>query len=353
MTIPRIYDRLILYAPLATLCSLAGLVMTVSFREIGFLEYTMAFVLNTILLSLTWKALIVAYALILFILLAGEDFLDSYITIDDRRIVIYIIVMAANFVSFLALILSPIMMVFQVMVVLISSITLPMAVFMLEILDGQIDVQCRWKRVPERPQNIPNEELPNIEELKNLGHLKQLSLDCDWAMVEVTDEVLVRALSQKRKGTAIAPVMNPDDKEICVTAYTYDGTVSGIFLSGLVYQKVSGGKSLRPVLLFQAVFDDRDMSGLYKRKLPMSGLIRMGDCGSPVADPTTGNYYGHIISVSKDGKTAFVMSARSAFEAMQSEANMGPIIWAGLEPSSKRREHSLVGEKLVLAEPYM
>ena len=192
-----------------------------------------------------------------------------------------------------------------------------------------------------------------IEELKTLGHLKHLSPDCDWDMVAVTDEDLVRALATGKDETSIIPVINSDDSETLVTVYTYDGTVSGVLLPGSIYQKVSGGKAFKRVLLFQAILDDRDISGFYKRKLPMSGLIRMGDCGSPVVDSTTGNCYGHIISVSEDGKTAFVMSASDAFGAMQSEAYMGRFFWAGLRPSARRQENSLVEQNLVLAEPYM
>lgn len=220
-------------------------------------------------------------------------------------------------------------------------------------LDSRTNKWPEWERFTDQPQNIPGERFPDMKELEILGHLKHLSSDCDWAMIEVTNENLIRALAKKKDATSIVPVLNSDDSETFVTVYTYDGTVFGVLIPSSICQKVSGGKIFKRVLLFQAILGDRDTSGYYKKKLPMSGMIRMGDCGSPVADSTTGKCYGHIISVSEDGKTAFVMSASDAFEAMKSEAKMGPIIWSGLEPSSRRREYSIEGDQPVPVEPNM
>ena len=99
---------------------------------------------------------------------------------------------------------------------------------------------------------------------------------------------------------------------------------------------------MKQVFIFQVTYDGTTITG----------LIRKGDCGSPVADSYTGELYGHIISVSEDGKTAFVMSASDAFSAIKTEANIGRLSWSISREPQSRTEYSLCGDKLKIGSTY-
>ena len=100
---------------------------------------------------------------------------------------------------------------------------------------------------------------------------------------------------------------------------------------------------MKRVLLFQVTYN----------ATAITGLIRKGDCGSPVVDLATGKLYGHIVSVSEDGRTAFVMSAPDAFSAIRTEANVGPVSWGRSGSSKMREEISLRGDKLEMGHIHM
>jgi hypothetical protein len=151
---------------------------------------------------------------------------------------------------------------------------------------------------------VPREPaLPSPETLSLLGILVEESIECDFALIEITNKKLkdtLRSLLKNGKMTSLAYDNIASTPEDDTQVYTYTasgGKICGVLSASTSYARLSTGTS------FQKVYVVR-----------LDGPLANGDCGSAVIDANTGGTYGHLVAGCRTTGTAYVLAAGQAVE---------------------------------------
>jgi hypothetical protein len=146
---------------------------------------------------------------------------------------------------------------------------------------------------------VPREPaLPSAETLSLLGRLVEESIECDFALIEITNKKLkdtLRSLLKNGKLTSLAYDNIASTPEDDTQVYTYTasgGKICGVLSSSPSHTRLSIDRS------FQKVYIVR-----------LDGPLAKGDCGSVVIDAKTGGTYGHLVAGCRTTGTAYIIAA--------------------------------------------
>jgi hypothetical protein len=136
------------------------------------------------------------------------------------------------------------------------------------------------------------------------GRLKMLSVDLDYALIEIEEPDVLSALKDLWRNESNVDSLRPthvvtaghEDTEIVTL------TTSGRYLNGTL----SGTPS------FTRLPNSKTYQEIYMAQL--NGPLAEGDCGSWILDAETGGLYGHIIAGCEQTGTAYIMPAHNVFE---------------------------------------
>jgi hypothetical protein len=133
-----------------------------------------------------------------------------------------------------------------------------------------------------------------------LGFVKHVSIDQDWALIEITEDGISSDLaldaSNQERSSHINQSMQRTGAVVCNKSRgsgTY-GTLS----PDASYMRLPWSST------FQGVY-----------RIALDSAIAWGDCGSVILDEKTRAFCGHIVASSEDRRTAFVMPASRLLES--------------------------------------
>jgi hypothetical protein len=148
------------------------------------------------------------------------------------------------------------------------------------------------KFVPREPA------LPSLESLSLLGELVNESMECDLALIKITNQKLKKTLGSLLRSGRVTTLAydsiarNPEDDSKVYTCTASGGKIFGTLSSSPSYTRLSDGTS------FQKVYIVR-----------LDGPLAKGDCGSVVIDAKTGGTYGHLVAGCRTTGIAYIIAA--------------------------------------------
>jgi hypothetical protein len=153
-------------------------------------------------------------------------------------------------------------------------------------------VRTDRKFVPREPA------LPSLELLSLLGELVDESMECDLALIKITNQKLKKTLGSLWRSGRVTTLAydsiarNPEDDSKVYTCTASGGKIFGTLSSSPSYTRLSTGTSFQKVYLVR-----------------LDGPLARGDCGSVVIDAKTGGTYGHLVAGCRTTGTAYIIAA--------------------------------------------
>ncbi|TKA49859.1 hypothetical protein B0A49_13135 [Cryomyces minteri] len=145
---------------------------------------------------------------------------------------------------------------------------------------------------------------PNTGSTVIIGQLKVLSVDLDYALIEIEGPTVLSALEElwgnESDGGTLRPkhVVTTGLEDTKIITFTASGQYMTGTLSGTPsFTRLPNSKTYQEVYMVQ-----------------LNGPLAEGDCGSLVVNPETGGLYGHIVAGCEQTGTAYIMSAHNVFE---------------------------------------
>lgn len=128
---------------------------------------------------------------------------------------------------------------------------------------------------------------------RRLGSLKQLSIDEDWALIEITDDSIVVDLWLDASKQERPAHINESSERTSATVCNNKGSgTAGTLSTDTSYMRLPLSSKFVQV-----------------RHVVLDNAIAWGDCGSPVLDMSTRDFFGHVIASSEDRRTIYIIPA--------------------------------------------
>ena len=173
-----------------------------------------------------------------------------------------------------------------------------------------------------------NKTTPPIESLEYLGCMTSLSVDLDWAVIEIRNLKILSEVFRDLRATFMArtqdshSTQHADFTSSQIIAHTSHGPISGSLSDDASYMRLPGS------ITFQKVY-----------QITLDAPLDWGDCGTGVSDALTARPYGQVVVSSTTKRIAYVVAATRVMEASGTQWGTPPLLESRLHSNTVEKKN--------------